>query len=1079
MMTPAMARRPVELTLLGELRVSVGDTAVRLPSRKAKALLCYLAMPPGRAHQRGHLAGLLWGQSAEARARNSLRQALFGLRRALPDGLEDALVADSGEVWLDPDRVVTDVLRWESATAQPPELAAATLASLEEGELLAGLGVDEEGFEDWLRSQRERVRTLQVEQLACLASHFAHHAHWSKAAACWTRVLRLEPWGEPHHRELMRAYGRMGRRAALLRQYQACVSALHRELDAQPSAETRQLYETWLAAREPASSVRGAGRAADQLFGRTEALSHLRQRWADTERGRGQVVLVRGEAGVGKSALARALRASIPSAQVLAGRAFETEQVLSLAMWADALRSRPELFGEARWSHLPEPAQRAVLDLLPHPAGHAQSAAALGVRPAVAHPTPARPHQLFDGLLALFQRLSSPDPVLLVLDDIQWADDLSLRLLSFLGRRLSRRGPLLVVSTMRTRSSSPRDVLTATLDELRSAEVLDELALRPLDRGATAELAVALGLPAEPDERAGSLQARLWRLSEGNPFVVREAVRGMVEGQVDPDLALPMPRRVRTLVARHLEALAAGDRALVSLAAVIGREVDLTLLEALWSRRDDRAGSGLPEAIERLVQAGIFVCEEDRCDFGHDRIREVAYEALLPPKRRALHTEVANALVATGAEPGQAAYHFERAGAPACAITSLLRFAEDAARRFGLNEAIAALDQSAALLGAVAPAQRPELRVRIATRRAGYLGYLGRLGEVEAYLEAERSQVEQLTDDRLRAIYFAALGYTHSLVGHSDAATQAGEQALGAAIRAEDRRTERRARSLLAYAATQAGRFTHGMEHGQAAVAITLVPETDPEHAVLSCCNLALNKLYVGDCAGALETLELGRKRCERSGVQRERVFILAFSALVHASMGAHALATQVSKQAWSLASDTMSRTLAGIQHLFVHVSAGGGARGFRLGERDLASLLASVASAGNRHWLGLASLYAARAHLVDGDARRAHALATRAQRLFETAGDPRGEALAGVMQAVARGSAEDGRQRVAAAIETLDQLGARLDWADAHLAMAELVAEPAAPSHYRAAAARYAELGLSQRASAARTLAHVDEASC
>ena len=381
------------------------------------------------------------------------------------------------------------------------------------------------------------------------------------------------------------------------------------------------------------------------------------------------------------------------------------------------------------------------------------------------------------------------------------------------------------------------------------------------------------------------------------------------------------------------------------------------------------------------------------------------------------------------------------------------------------------LDKASKLVAEVDVERRADLRVRIATHRSGYLGYAGRLDEVEACLSAEQDQLPLLTDDRLRAIYLAALGYTHSLVGHCTAASRAAEQALAAAHRAEDRRTERRAYSLLSYEAAHSGRYRRGLDHGRTAVAMALVPETDPEHAVLACYSLALNQLFMGDCHAALASLGIGSARSEANRIVREHAFVMACTTCVHAAMGEHRLAVQASERALALASDVMSRTLVGTQRLLVHVVSGGGAAAFRWDGVDLAGLLRRVEDAGNRHALGMASLYAGRAARQDGKVALACEHAQRAKLLFEAAGDPRGLALASIDLGLAQ-DAGDGRQELlSAAIETLERLGARLDWADAQLALAQHLPGPLDRQRVQAAIARYRALGLPKRASAAAAI--------
>lgn len=228
----------VFLTLLGGFRAQLASGAtVTLPTRKAQALLAYLALPSGRAHPRDKLATLLWGDTPQARARAALRQALFALRRGLPTD-PPAVCLEAGTVALDPAVVVTDVATFERhAAAGDPDHSARAVA-LYQGDLLAGLSVTEAAFEEWLAFERERLRELALETMARLLAHQRSAGSAEAAIRTALGLLALDPLQEPVHRTLMRLYVGLGRRGAALRQYQVCVDALQRELGTAPEAAT-------------------------------------------------------------------------------------------------------------------------------------------------------------------------------------------------------------------------------------------------------------------------------------------------------------------------------------------------------------------------------------------------------------------------------------------------------------------------------------------------------------------------------------------------------------------------------------------------------------------------------------------------------------------------------------------------------------------------------------------------------------------------------------------------------------------------------------------------------------------------
>ena len=224
-----MAR--LTLTLLGGFRAHLDPGApLAFPTRKAQALLCYLAMPPGEAHPRDKLASLLWGSTVETTARTSLRQTLYSLRRTLRRAADEPLHADGNMVSLDPSAVTLDVAEFEQRVHEGTPAALAEAAALYRGNLLEGLTVQEQPFEDWLLGERERLHEMALGALARLLTH--HRAVGSTEAAIQSalRLLTLDALQEPAHRALMQLYVETGRRSAALRQYQLCVTTLRREL---------------------------------------------------------------------------------------------------------------------------------------------------------------------------------------------------------------------------------------------------------------------------------------------------------------------------------------------------------------------------------------------------------------------------------------------------------------------------------------------------------------------------------------------------------------------------------------------------------------------------------------------------------------------------------------------------------------------------------------------------------------------------------------------------------------------------------------------------------------------------------
>jgi DNA-binding SARP family transcriptional activator/predicted ATPase len=702
--------------------------ALPLPTRKAQALLAFLALPPGRSHPREKLAALLWGGVREPQARRGLRQALFTLRKAVATE-PPALLIEGESVALNPIAVDVDVAEFERGVAEDTPAALERATSLYRGELLEGLALQEAPFEEWLLAERERLRELALEALARLLVHQRTAGATEAALRTALRLIALDPLQEPVHRSLMRLYVKLGRRAAALRQYQVCVGALQRELGVEPEATTKQLYQEILRQRpvpvatdveipEMAPAVPlEAPRSPDEtlardlpLIGREAEMHRLREAVDRGLAGNGQVVVVLGEAGIGKSRLAAevAVEASAGGGRVLIGRCYEAEQVLPFGPWVDALRAGQLSGWDEVLASLNPFLRTELARLLPELArpGHEPG------------PGPGDHRQLFESVAQLIRLLALQQPLVLILEDLHWADEMSLRLLSFLGRRL-RAWSTLVVGTAREEDLARAPVLRRTLEDLVRDQRLVEIRLAALSKPDTLALVRTLAR-AETDEAVvTSLAEQVWIASEGNPFVVVETVRSLPESAAAQPLAkLAVPQRVRETIVRHLEQLSQGSRDLAAVAAVIGREFDFPLLQHSAGCEESEAAA----LVEELVRCYVLHNVGDRFDFTHDRMREVAYGNLLPERRRALHVRIARAMETLYGDRlieyvERLAHHTTRGELREKTVGYLRQAGVKALTRSADTEALAYFTQALELLETLAPGterDREELAVRLA-----------------------------------------------------------------------------------------------------------------------------------------------------------------------------------------------------------------------------------------------------------------------------------------------------------------------------------------------------------------------------
>ena len=241
----------LSLGLLGSFEAQIGQLMLAALPKKSQALMAYLAIEGAAPHSRTELATLLWGDTGDEQALQSLRKALSVIRQALDQEADALLIVQDGAIALNHAAVTVDALEFERLARAGDAESLRSAATMYRGHLLAGLDLDEGPFNEWLLSRRERLRELALSTLGKLLDMQMRTGADDAAIETGQRILALEPLHEATHRSLIQIYGRLGRRAAAARQYQICVDALARELGVTPDPSTNAAYRESLAGRFP------------------------------------------------------------------------------------------------------------------------------------------------------------------------------------------------------------------------------------------------------------------------------------------------------------------------------------------------------------------------------------------------------------------------------------------------------------------------------------------------------------------------------------------------------------------------------------------------------------------------------------------------------------------------------------------------------------------------------------------------------------------------------------------------------------------------------------------------------------
>jgi ABC-type oligopeptide transport system substrate-binding subunit/DNA-binding SARP family transcriptional activator len=666
----------LRLFLLGPLDIRFdGQPLPRPPTLKSQSLFAYLALHRQRPQPRDRLADLFWGDRPERRARRSLTTALWHIRRCLPD--EDWLLSDVHSAQLDPAADLwLDVAEFEALAARSDLGSLQSAVALYRGDFMDGF------YDDWVLNQRYRVETLFAEALARLMVGLEAEGKPDRALTTALRLLQHDPLREDAHRLAMRALCRLGQRNAALEQYRRCRETVRQELGAEPMVETTELYQAILDGRfqvgpavAPPAAVEPVLPAGQNpldpvvhgpLVGRDSEMAFLQARYEEARAGHGGLVLVHGEAGVGKTRLVEefAGRLHWQAVRTLWGRCYEFERLLPYQPIGEALQA---VMAPGELIHLPSWVLSALARLVPELSERLDEPSA-----SLAIPPEEEQAHLFEGVARFLAQLSTGGALVLVLDDLHWATESTLGMLHYLARHLADQR-VLMVGTLRPEAIGAGHPLQSFQRQLGREGLVRSLSLAGLSPPAVEALVVEMS---GCGPAVGPLARRLVRETEGNPFFLTEIIKALFEvGSLSlqdgawsgdfagiSEAALPLPVGVSEAIQARVGRLDPEASQALGLAAVLGREFDFDLLCAAWHRGEEATLEALEALLRRrFIREGSGVLGRDYA-FHHHLIREVVYAGIPLRHRRHLHAQAGQAMEALVSDvegvAGELAFHF-------------------------------------------------------------------------------------------------------------------------------------------------------------------------------------------------------------------------------------------------------------------------------------------------------------------------------------------------------------------------------------------------------------------------------------
>jgi DNA-binding SARP family transcriptional activator len=661
-----------ELSFLGPATVRVDGQELALRTRKALALIAYLALENG--HQsREQLTALFWSDAQPEAGRNSLRNTLSGLRENVTGlVIADRLLVrlEASQVWLDAVQLeqTADSVRFETASVSDLE----AVAALYRGEFLQGLGLaDADGFEAWLLERRGFYRRQFETVLEHLTVLHERQGQAIRALEVAERWLALDRVNEVAVRRVMALRFNAGNRSGALEAFEAFRTVLRDELGVEPTPETLSLAEKLRLETNPVQKARNPRLPSlptllleGRMVGRVSEFIKLVEAYHASAQGQPRMVVISGEPGIGKTRLATEFLnwASGQGASLLRGRAYETGGGLAYQPITDAMRRalRSEAAARALLSPiwlselsrlLPELLER--FPELPQPGGDV----------AVART------RLFEAVTRLGLNQAARGPLVVFIDDLQWADEASLELLAYAVRRwCEEEATVLLVLTARSENLAASSQLQAWLTALTRELPLLTLGLEALSIEDTARLVETIA-GASP-----TFANWLHTQTGGQPLFISETLKSLAERDlITPDAngwrIVPQTLEghdanrpglegtnvpgVRAVIEARFSRLSPDARALLEAGAVLGQAFDFERLRDV-ADLEERAAL---DALDELLRSRLLLETASLYAFSHDRVRETAYDGAGDARRRVYHRRAHHGLLGTKVSPADLARH--------------------------------------------------------------------------------------------------------------------------------------------------------------------------------------------------------------------------------------------------------------------------------------------------------------------------------------------------------------------------------------------------------------------------------------
>ena len=756
--------------LLGQYEVLIDDQTVNIPSGSAQSIFAFFLLHPNTFHRREQLAGMFWPDSSETNARSNLRHALWQIRKAINLDNSARIQNDPrGLIYLPQTGDQLDVELFEACTEDEDSIdILRDTVMCYGGELLPGF------YAEWVILERERLQAAYERRLGQLVDRLLSEKKWNETLKWGEHWIAIGNTPEPAYRALMLAYAGLGNLSAAAAQYQRCETALENELGVQPCDLTRSTYEGIRKGFSGPDFERSAPavskmptlpvsldmpeRSKSIFVGREAELAELDDYLEKALHGQIQVVFVSGEAGSGKTSLLQEFMKRTLSAHpemaiglgmcnALFGQGIPYlpfRYVLDMLagdiepLFMNGILSREQVKNLIAYFPL---VIQELLEISPGLLNGFLNGASLARRVAAMLPderswirrlnAESTQQQLLTGeqgssplleqYTQVLKSIAEQYPLMIVLDDLQWMDSGTGRLLFHIIRRLQNTRILIGGAYRSEEVALARDGrrhdLEPLLNEFQSSFGKIIIDLDQINDGSKREFVDAF-LNSEPNRLDESFREELFQRTRGHPLFTIQLLRNLQErGEIFSNEQgrwvtsnrlnwESLPPRVEGIIAERIGRLDQDLQNLLLTACVEGEHFTVQVLKQVLGRGEQAILQQLSRELEgrqHLVQelGEIYACGRRfvRFQFVHTLIQQYLYRKLGLAERRSLHHKVAESLESlykddVGEIAVALAHHYHEAGISDKAMNYLLQAGDQARNLYAHKEAIGHYQQA-------------------------------------------------------------------------------------------------------------------------------------------------------------------------------------------------------------------------------------------------------------------------------------------------------------------------------------------------------------------------------------------------